>query len=71
MTVESYVTQERAKTRAKSIVNTDSAKSELCSGTQWDLVMKFVDGKDGYSVTQASSDRHNPNGIANTGANEK
>ena len=71
MTVDSYVTQERAKTRAKSIVNTDSAKSALCSGTQWDLVMKFVDGKDGYSVTKASSDRHNPNGIANTGANEK
>ena len=71
MTVDSYVTQERAKTRAKSIVNTDSAKSALCSGTQWDLVMKFVDGKEGYSVTQASSDRHNPNGIANTGANEK
>ena len=71
MTVDSYVTQERAKTRAKSIVNTDRAKSALCSGTQWDLVMKFVDGKDGYSVTQASSDRHNPNGIANTGANEK
>ncbi len=71
MTVDSYVTQKKAKTRAKSIVNTNSAKSALCSGTQWDLVMKFVDGKDGYSVTQASSDRHNPNGIANTGANEK
>ena len=71
MAVDSYVTQEKAKTRAKSMINTDSAKSALCSGTQWDLIMKFVDGKDGFSVTQASSDRHNSSGIANTGANEK
>ena len=71
MTVDSYVTQERAKTRAKSIVNTDSAKSALCSGTQWDLVMKFVDGKEGYLVNDPISDRHNPSGIDKTGANEK
>ncbi len=71
MTVDSYVTQERAKTRAKSIVNTDSAKSALCSGTQWDLVMKFVDGKEGYLVNTPIADRHNPNGIDKTGANEK
>lgn len=71
MAVDDYVTQERAKARAKCIVNTDSAKSALCSGTQWDLVMKFVDGKDDYSVTYATSDRHNPNGIDKTGANEK
>ena len=71
MTVDAYVTQERAKTRAKSMINTNKLKSALCSGTQWDLVMKFVDGKDDYSVTYASSDRHNPNGIGKTGANEK
>ena len=71
MTVDAYVTQERAKTRAKSMINTNKLKSALCSGTQWDLVMKFVDGKDDYSVTYASSDRHNPNGISKTGANEK
>ena len=71
MAVDSYVTQERAKTRAKSIVNTDSAKSALCSGTQWDLVMKFVDGKEGYLVNTPIADRHNPNGIDKTGANEK
>ena len=71
MTVDAYVTQERAKTRAKSMINTNKLKSALCSGTQWDLVMKFADGKDDYSVTYASSDRHNPNGIGKTGANEK
>ena len=71
MPVNSNITQEKAKTSAKNLVNTDSTKSALCSGTQWDLIMKFVDGKDEFSVTQASSDRHNSSGIANTGANEK
>ena len=73
-TVWSNITQEASKSTAKTFVNNDSVKSALISGTQWDMIMKFVDGKlDGngniFYVEQADSEnRHTEK--ANSGNNE-
>ena len=51
-----------------------SGKTALCSGIQWDMVMKFVDGKkdaegtDNFDVRTVNSSRHTGS-LAKTGAN--
>ena len=62
-TVWNNIAQENLKTKAKTMYTTTHAKSALCSGIQWDVVMKFVDGKnDGtgqvFDVETYSSTRH-------------
>lgn len=45
--------QEEAKIEAKNMVNTTHAKTALCSGIQWDVVMEFVNQKlDGATPAQ-------------------
>ena len=44
-TVYTNITQTNSKSTAKTMYNNSSVKSALCSGIQWDMVMKFVDGK--------------------------
>ena len=68
-------TQESFKTIGKTMYGESSTnvKSAMCSGIQWDMVMKFVDGKtDGngntYDVRTVNSTRH-ANGDTNTGKN--
>ena len=68
-------TQESFKAIGKTMYRDSSAyvKSEMCSGTQWDMVMKFVDGKtDGngsiYDVRTYNPDRRTGN-RAKTGEN--
>ena len=54
------------KTVAKDFIDNDNVKSALCSGIQWDMTMKFVNGKqDGssdadktYDVTKDKEIRH-------------
>ena len=56
------------KTVAKDFIDNDNVKSALCSGIQWDMTMKFVNGKqDGssdsdadktYDVTKDKESRH-------------
>ena len=53
--------------------SSDYVKSAMCSGIQWDMVMKFVDGKkDGngntYNVKKTASARHTGN-VAEAGNN--
>lgn len=55
--------------------NIDNVKSSLCSGIQWDMVMKFVDGKkDGknkvFNVRILDETRH-VGKICLSGSNEK
>ena len=62
-TVWNDIAQENTKTIAKTMYNKAHVKSALCSGIQWDMVMKFVDGKnDGtgqiYDVKTALPTRH-------------
>ena len=64
-TVYTDETQESFKTIGKTMYGDSSAyvKSAMCSGIQWDMVMKFVDGKkDGnnknYDVRTANPTRH-------------
>ena len=64
-TVYTNETQESFKTIGKTMYGDSSTyvKSAMCSGIQWDMVMKFVDGKtDGngntYDVRTYSSTRH-------------
>ena len=62
-TVWTNITYEVSKSTAKSFANTDSVKSALISGIQWDMVMKFINGKaDGngnvFNVTEYDSSRH-------------
>ena len=68
-------TQESFKTIGKTMYGDSSTyvKSAICSGIQWDMVMKFVDGKaDGngntYDVRIINLDRHTGN-KAETGKN--
>ena len=65
VSVWNNITQEEAKARAKNMINTAHAKTALCSGIQWDVVMEFVDGQlDGstparqFFVRTASDARH-------------
>ena len=64
-TVYTNETQESFKTIGKKMYGDSSTyvKSAMCSGIQWDMVMKFVDGKlDGngntYDVRTANPTRH-------------
>ena len=64
-TVYTNETQESFKTIGKTMYGDSSTyvKSAMCSGIQWDMVMKFVDGKlDGngntYDVRTANQTRH-------------
>ena len=64
-TVYTNETQESFKTIGKTMYGDSSTyvKSAMCSGIQWDMVMKFVDGKlDGngntYDVRTANPTRH-------------
>ncbi len=56
--------------------NIESAKTSLCSGIQWDVMMNFINGKlDGtsqiYNVESVSYDRHSESTIPlTTGQNE-
>ena len=69
VTVWTDITQENAKSKAKTMYNTDTVKSALCSGIQWDMVMHFVDKKmDGtgtkiFDVRVYDSTRHNESGV--------
>ena len=73
-TVCNNIKQENTKIMAKTMYNTVNVKSALCSGIQWDIVMKFVNGKkDGtgqiYDVETYSSTRHTY-AVATSGQNE-
>ena len=58
-------TQDECKSIAKDVVKTDSAKSALCSGIQWDVIMNYIEqnnlkdgtGKD-FDIRTASAERH-------------
>ena len=61
--VYNYITQTNSKIKAKTMYQTGTVRSSLCSGIQWDMVMKFVDGKDDangnmFDVRTSSSARH-------------
>ena len=63
-----------AKTISKTLYNNDEVKSALCSDIQWDMVMKFINGKkDGaneeVNVLNANEKRH-AGVAANLGQNE-
>ena len=69
--VYNYITQTNSKTKAKTMYPAGDVRSSLCSGIQWDMVMKFVDGKNDangnkFDVRTASSARHSGS-IAQTG----
>ena len=62
----------------KAMYGEDSiyVKSAMCSGIQWDMIMKFIDGKidgngESYDVKIANSNRHKGSdvGIEETGNN--
>ena len=65
-TVWTNISQADCKKVAKTFINNKNVKSALCSGIQWDMTMKFVDGKnDGsddenkiFDVTQFKESRH-------------
>ena len=74
--VWSNISQEEAKNRAKDMIDTTHAKTALCSGIQWDVVMGFVNGKlDGatpaqkFNVSIGSATRRE-DAPTNTGINE-
>lgn len=77
--VYNWISQESAKQVSKKMYNNDNVKSALCSGIQWDMVMKFINGKsDGKQqivdvetavFTDNEYNRHTGN-IEKTGNNE-
>ena len=69
-TIYTKETQESFKTIGKTMYGESSSyvKSAMCSGIQWDMVMKFVNGKkDGngnvYDVEISNSNRHRGNSV--------
>ena len=75
---EVYVnqTQEKFKAIGKTMYGENSTyvKSAMCSGIQWDMVMKFIDGKSDasnniFDVRTYNSNRHKENGIETSGGN--
>lgn len=61
--VYTNITQNNSKSIAKTMYNNSSVKSALCSGIQWDMVMKFVDGKNDakgnqYNIRVYDANRH-------------
>ena len=74
VTVWNEISQADCKTKSKAFANTDSVKSALCSGIQWDMIMNFVNGKDDekggtFDVITPDSNRHT-NSVKETGENE-
>ena len=60
---------------AKTMYTGSSVKSAMCSGIQWDMVMKFVDGKNDakenpYNVRVYDVNRHNGTAVTESGKNE-
>ena len=63
VSVITNIYQDNAIAQAKTFVNNDYIKSGLVTGSQWDVMMKFVNGKlDGkgnvFNVKVASQNRH-------------
>ena len=74
VTVWTTISLADCKEIAKSI-NTDNVKSALCSGIQWDMIMKFVNGKlDGkenyFDVTKNDVNRNSSDSKQLSGQNE-
>ena len=73
--VYNYIKQVDSKAKAKTMLTTNSSvKVALCSGIQWDMVMKFVDGEtpalgEEYNVREMDSNRHTGS-VAKTGKNQ-
>jgi len=73
-TVWNEIRQTDTKTTAKTMYTSNVVKSALCSGIQWDMVMKFVDGKkdaknNTYNVRVRDLNRHTGS-LASAGKNE-
>ena len=69
--VYNYIKQTDSKAKAKTMYTTGDVRSSLCSGIQWDMVMKFVDGKKDangnlFYIRTYSSARHSDS-VAQTG----
>ena len=67
--------QTEFKEIAKTMYTGNNVKSAMSSGIQWDMVMKFVDGKnDGkgnpYNVRAYDANRHSGIGVTASGKNE-
>lgn len=74
--VYAYKTQEELKEIAKTMYgdNNKNVKSAMCTGIQWDILMKFIDGKnDGmgnkYNIRESNTKRHKENSVEQTGNN--
>ena len=77
VTVYTDKTQTGFKGIAKTMYTGSVVKSAMCSGIQWDMVMKFVDGKNDakgntYNVRAYDANRHNGSstGVTGSGKNE-
>ena len=67
--------QTEFKEIAKTLYTGTNVKSAMISGIQWDMVMKFVDGKNDakgnpYNVRAYDTNRHNGTGVTASGKNE-
>ncbi len=67
--------QTEFKEIAKTLYTGTNVKSAMISGIQWDMVMKFVDGKNDakgnpYNVRVYDTNRHNGTGVIASGKNE-
>lgn len=76
-TVYASKKQTEFKDIAKTMYTGSVVKSAMCSGIQWDMVMKFVDGKNDakgntYNVRAYDVNRHNGSstGVTGSGKNE-
>ena len=77
MYVYNFVSQSNSKELAKNFINNNYVKSSLITSIQWDMVMKFIDGKkdangNDYNVKILSNLRHKGHdfGVDLTGNNE-
>lgn len=64
------------KSTAKNFINNNNVKSALCSGIQWDVTMKFVDGKQNengniFNVIEADGDNRHIGKPNTSGQNEE
>ena len=74
VTVWTNLSQANAISNSKNFINNNYVKSGIVTGTQWDVCMDFVDGKDAgiggkFYVKTASSFRHTGS-MAPSGKNE-
>lgn len=67
VSVWNNISQADSKTKAKSFINNNSAKSALCSGIQWDKAMQFANTSE-FNVTQSLQERHTRS-LTTTGTN--